>query len=111
VVKEPMTKEKYPEYLEELEETRTLQTEKGELEITYKHMPNVVGKRSKHTGLPIWVGTTTAKASINGGTAEETEAKCWLNEPFTYSRGRVVSTGRLLKQFGLPTSLAEQVKE
>lgn len=105
-------KKVYEENLEdETTEQRTLKTEKGELTITYTHTPNVVGKRSKYTGLPIWVGTTHAVGSINGGTSIETESKCWLNEPFTYSRGRVVSTGRLLKQLGLPTSLAEQVKD
>jgi len=104
-------KEKYVESLEDKEEERIVKTEDGkEIIIEYFHKPNVVGNRSVCTGLPIWVGETIAKASIDGGTEIETVAKCWLNEPYIYSRGRVVSTGRILKQFKLPTSLVEQVK-
>jgi len=104
-------KEIYVESLEDKEEERIVKTEDGkEIAIKYFHKPNVVGRRSVYTGLPIWVGETIAKASIDGGTTIETEAKCWLNEPYTYNRGRVVSTGRVLKEFNLSTSLAEQVK-
>jgi hypothetical protein len=106
-----MTKKVYKENIKDATETRTVKTEKGDVKITYEHTPNVVGKRSKYTGLPIWIGTTKASGSLNGGTQVETEAKCWLKEPFTYQRGRVVTTGRLLKELGLPTSLAEQVKD
>lgn len=102
--------EKYKEYLRDKEEKRKIETPDGVLEIKYQHYPNRVGRRSAYNGLPIWVGKTHAIASIDGGTTVETEAKCWLKEPFTYSRARVVSTGRLLKQLNLPTSLAEQVK-
>jgi len=103
--------EKYKEYIEDKKEKRKIETPEGVLEIEYQHYPNLVGRRSKYNGLPIWVGKTHAKASHNGGTTVETEAKCWLKEPFTYSRARVVSTGRLLKQLNLPTSLAEKVKD
>lgn len=98
--------------IENKEETRTIKLEDGkEMKVAYEHRPNVVGPRSDYTGLPIWVGQTFAKGSINGGTEVETVANCWLKEPYTYSRGRVVSTGRLLKQLRQPTSLAEQVKD
>jgi len=103
-------KRKY-EKVEDKEEARTVKLDDGrELAVTYLHRPNVVGNRSEFTGLPIWVGETVAKASLDGGTEIETTAYCWLKEPYTYSRGRVVSTGRLLKELHLPTSLAEQVK-
>jgi len=105
-----MEKETYEEVLKDLKEKRTVKTEDGKkVEVQYEHKPNDV-KRSFETGLPIWVGKTIAKGSIDGGTEIEVEAKCWVNESFTFSQGRVVSTGRLLKQLGLPTSLAEQVK-
>lgn len=107
-----MKKEKYEVNLKEKQETRTVVTkDKKKLEIEYSHLPNVVGPRSAYTGLPVWVGETTAKGNLDGGTEVETIANCWLKEPFTYSRARVVSTGRLLKQLHLPTSLAEQVKD
>ena len=101
--------------IKELKETRTIKADESvglkiDLVIEYHHQPNVVGPRSDYTGLPIWVGKTTAKTSVNGGTAIETIAYCWLREPFTYSRGRVVSTGRLLKELEYPTYLAKQVK-
>ena len=102
--------------IKELKETRTIKADanvglKVDLVIEYDHQPNVIGPRSEYNGLPIWVGYTKATASVNGGTAIETVAYCWLKEPFTYSRGRVVSTGRLLKELKLPTYLAKQVKE
>lgn len=104
-------KEKYKAVLEDLKEKRTVKTEDGkEVEIQYEHYPNVVGPRSIHTGLPIWVGKTEAKGCLDGGTSIETEARCWTHEPYAYSQARVVSTGRLLKLLGLPTSLTEQVK-
>lgn len=106
-----MKKGTYEEVLKDLKEKRTVKTEDGkEVEVQYEHKPNVV-KRSFETGLPIWVGKTIARGNLDGGTEIEVEAKCWLKEPYTYSRGRVVSTGRLLKQFKLPTKLADQVKE
>lgn len=104
-----MKEEKYK--LEDKTEARTVKLDDGrELTVTYLHRPNVVGDRSAYTGLPIWVGETVAKANLDGGTEIETVAYCWLKEPYTYSRGRVVSTGRLLKELHLSTSLAEQVK-
>ena len=104
-----MKEEKYK--LEDKTEARTVKLDDGrELAVTYLHRPNVVGDRSAYTGLPIWVGETVAKANLDGGTEIETVAYCWLKEPYTYSRGRVVSTGRLLKELHLSTSLAEQVK-
>ena len=107
-----MKENKYDEVLKDLEEKRTVKTEDGkEVEVEYEHKPNVIGRRSVYTGLPIWVGETTAKGNLDGGTEVVTVAKCWLREPYTYSRGRIVSTGRILKQLGLPTSLAEQVEE
>jgi len=99
-------KKTYEEKLKDKEETRTVKAGKAKVEIAYKHQPNVVGPRSKYTGLPIWVGKTEANA--NGITVV---AFCWLNEPYTYDRGRIVTTGRLMKELGLPTSLAEQVKD
>jgi len=107
-----MNKEIYEAELKEKEETRTVKIQEGEeLLVEYLHEPNIVGLRSVYTGLPIWVGRTTAKASKDDGTVIEDVANCWLKEPYTYSRGRVVSTGRLLKQLRLPTLLAEQVKD
>ena len=103
-------KKKYETKLEEKEEKRTIYVEKKELLVTFYHNPNVVGPRSTHTGLPIWVGETVAKGSLDGGTVVETIANCWVNEPYTYTRARVVSAGRLLKQLKLPTELAEQMK-
>lgn len=100
-------KKQYEEKVKDMKEKRKVKVEAGEdIDIEYKHYPNIVGPRSKYTGLPIWVGKTEATA--NGTTVN---AYCWLKEPYTYSRGRVVTTGRLLKQFGLSTSLAEQVEE
>lgn len=105
-----MKEEKYK--LEDKKEARTVTLDDGrELAVAYLHRPNVVGDRSAYTGLPIWVGETVAKASLDGETEIETTAYCWLREPYTYSRGRVVSTGRLLKKLHLPTLLAEQVEE
>ena len=105
-------KKTYEEELKDKKEKRTVKTKDGkEVEIEYEHSPNVVGRRSKYTGLPIWVGETSAKGNYDGGTEVVTVAKCWLNEPFTYNRGRIVSTGRILKQLGLPTELTEQVKD
>lgn len=103
-------KEKYEAKLEAKEEKRTIFVGEKELSLKFYHNPNVVGPRSEHTGLPIWVGETVAKGNLDGGTEVETVAYCWTNEPYTYSRGRVVSTGRLLKQLGLPTLLTDQVK-
>jgi len=106
-----MKEKTYEEVLKDLKEKRTVKTEDGkEVEVQYEHKPNAV-KRSFETGLPIWVGKTIAKGNLDGGTEIEVEAKCWVNEAYTYSQGRVVSTGRLLKGLHLPTSLAEQVKD
>jgi len=105
-------KEKYIAVLEDREEERVLKTEDGkEVEIKYEHYPSVVGPRSVYTGLPIWVGKTEANGCLDGGTSIDVEARCWTHEPYSYSQARVVSTGRLLKQLGLPTKLAEQVKD
>lgn len=102
-------KEQYNPNLQDLEEERSLKIGKQKLVIKYYHQPNVVGERNVYNGLPIWVGKTIAKAQYNGKT-NEAEAKCWLQEPFTYSRARVVTTGRILKQLNLPTNLSEQVR-
>lgn len=100
---------KYEEYVEEKTETREINTKRGKLVIEYKHMPNVV-KRSQYTGLPVWIGKTEATGTLNGGTAIDTEAKCWAHEPWDFSRARVVTTGRILKQLNLPTCWADLVK-
>lgn len=111
-VGERAMKEKYEAVLEDREEKRTIKTDDGkEVEVKYKHYPSVVGPRSIHTGLPIWVGKTEANGCLDGGTQIDVEARCWTHEPYSYSQARVVSTGRLLKQLGLPTNLAEQVKD
>lgn len=92
--------------IQKLEETRVVKTQEGrEIEVKFVHDPNV-GRRSIYNGMPIWTGQTTAEA--NG---IKVDAKCWAKEPFTYSRARVVTAGRLLKKMGLPTDLAEQVKD
>jgi hypothetical protein len=103
-------KEIYEANLKDLQESRKINTFMGELTIDYTHEPNVVGERNTYTGLLIWVGKTTAKTTVNGK-VYETVAKCWVNEPFTYSRARIVATGRLLKKVMLPTSIADQVKD
>lgn len=89
---------------------------KGKLEhigkvydIFYTHYPNYV-RRSKYTGLPSVVGKTEATIKGNTGKTYKAEATCWLMEPFTFERGEHVVTGRLLKQIGLPTILASEVK-
>lgn len=99
-------KEIYEENLKDLKEVRKIEVDGKEIEIQYRHKPNVVGKRSKFTGLPIWVGYT--EAECNG---KKAQAKCWVGEPYTYSQARVVVTGRILKQMKLPTELAEQVRD
>lgn len=105
-------KKEYETVFEDLKEKRVLKVgDKKEIEVKYEHRPNVVGPRSKSNGLPIWVGETTATGNLDGGTEITAQAKCWLKEPYDYSQARVVATGRLLKQLGLPTSLAEQVKD
>ena len=103
-------KRKYETKLEEKEEKRTIFIGKKELLITFCHFPNVVGPRSAHTGLPIWVGETIATGSLDGGAVVETIANCWVNEPFSFTRARVVTAGRLLKQLKLPTELADQME-
>ena len=105
-------KEKYIAVLEDLTETRTIKISDGKaIEVTYKHYPNIVGSRSIHTGLPIWVGKTEASGCLDGGTDQTVEARCWLSEPYSYAQARVIAAGRLLKQLGLPTKLAEQARE
>ena len=102
-----MTKKMYIEQLGDVRETRTIDAGNGKkIEIEFSHFPNVVGTRSKFTGLPIWIGKTVANAP---GATEE--SLCWVNEPYSYAWGRVVATGRVLKKLGLPTSLAEQARE
>ena len=102
---------KYEANLETRNEACVILTEDGKkIDIKYRHRPNAVGPRSNYKGLPIWVGETEATATLDNGTEVTAVAKCWLKEPFTYSRGRVVSTGRLLKELGLPTKLAMQVE-
>jgi len=117
-VKEPMEKnEKHIVLEDETIEERDIKLESGKkLTIKYTHQPNIVGPRSKYTGLPIWIGKTEAHGRIvdqhdKPGFAKTSEAFCWLQEPYDYSQARVVTTGRLLKAFNLPTKLAEQVKE
>lgn len=109
VVYEPM--KKYEANLEKKEEEAVIEHNGKIVHVKYLHEPNVVGPRSEYTGLPIWVGLTTASTNVDGGTQIDVLAKCWMNEPFQYSQARVVSTGRLLKKLGLPTNLAEKVKE
>ncbi len=105
-------KEKYTAVLEDREEKRIVKTEDGkEIEVKYKHYPNAVGPRSVFKGLPIWIGKTEASGCLDGEKKYYVDARCWTNEPFSYSQARVVSTGRLLKILKLPTSLAEQVRE
>ena len=105
-------KKVYEQNLEDTEEKKIIKTDEGtEILVTFQHYPNIVGPRSKYTGLPIWVGKTVASATLNGGTSHEVEAKCWTHEPFDFSQARVVSAGRLMKEFNLPTLLAEQVKD
>lgn len=96
----------YEEVLRDVRETRTIDAGVKKIEIEFSHYPNMVGKRSKFTGLPIWVGKTVANAP---GATEE--ALCWVNEPYAYAWGRVVSAGRVLKKLGLSTKLAEQARE
>lgn len=103
-------KEMYEANLKDLKEARKIKTFMGELTIEYSHEPNVVGERNNYNGLLIWVGKTTAKTTVNGKVYESV-TKCWVNEPFTYSRARIVATGRLLKKIMLPTEIAEQVRE
>ncbi len=101
-----MSRKLYVEVLEDVQETRTIDAGVKKIEIKFSHYPNVVGTRSKFTGLPIWVGKTVANAP--GATGE---SLCWVNEPYSYAWGRVVATGRVLKKLGLPTDLAEQARE
>jgi hypothetical protein len=77
-------------------------------QLEYTHYPNFV-KRSPYTGLPRVVGKTHVKM-VGDGTSYEQEAECWVMEPFTFERGEFVSTGRVLKSMGLPTSFAKEVK-
>ena len=105
-------KQEYEQHLKDKTEENGAVKLDGEkvLEIKYTHYPNVVGPRSRYKGLPIWVGKTEAVGTIDGE-VKKVESMCWVNEPFTYERARYVCTGRLLKAFGLPTSLADQIKE
>jgi len=93
---------------ERVERKGKLVVNKKTYEISYTHYPNYV-RRSKFDGLPRSVGKTFAKI-VTDGTAYEAEAECWVMEPFTFERGELVVTGRLLKSMGLPTVLAEKVK-
>ena len=77
-------------------------------QLEYTHYPNFV-KRSPFTGLAHVVGKTHVKARTDG-TVYEAEAECWVMEPFTFERGEEVSTGRVLKVMGLPTTLVKEVK-
>ena len=107
-----MKEKKYESVLEDTDEKRTIKTQDGkELVIEYHHRPNVVGKRSIHTGLPIWIGHTKAEANGKELKFAEAEAKCWTNEVYDYNQARVVVTGRILKKLNLPTELAEQARE
>jgi len=100
-------KKEYKEDLEDVQETCIIDAGNGKkIEIDFSHFPNVAGKRSKFTGLPIWVGKTKARAL-----GVEAVALCWVKEPYSYERGRYVTAGRILKKLGLPTSLAEQVRK
>lgn len=94
-----------------MKEIATILVGEKEIEIEYEHYPNEVGPRSEYTGLPIWVGKTIASGCLDGGTYMSVEAKCWLNEPYNFEQAKFIATGRLLKVFNLPTSLACQVKE
>jgi len=109
-------KEKYNDILEDIEELGVINVNQDEkIDISFSHHPNVVGPRSKYTGLPIWVGLTVATAVLrdDAGVQDkcQTKAFCWINEPFDYSRARIVTAGRALKIFGYPTKLADQVKD
>jgi hypothetical protein len=112
-----MKKEKHIVLEDETIEERDIKLESGKtLNIKYTHHPNIVGPRSKYTGLPIWVGKTEALGRLvdqndKPGFAKSSEAFCWLQEPYDYSQARVVTTGRLLKAFNQSTKLADQVKD
>ena len=98
-------------YFEDKKDERVINVDKKtKLKIEYEFKPNEVGPRNSQTGLLIWVGKTIAKASLNGGTEKEVEAKCWIRDPYSMEIGREVVTGILLKELELPTKLAEQVK-
>lgn len=97
---------KYESNLKDLKEERHVHTEDKEIVIKYEHQPSIVGPRSEYHGLPIWVGKTNAEAFVNGKSIAKVEAKCWSSEPFTYSRARVVTTGRILKKLKLPRDIA-----
>lgn len=101
-----MYKEKYEE---KIERKGTLEHMEKVYDIEYTHFPNYV-QRSRYTGLPTSVGKTVAEIKEKSGKTYKAEAKCWVMEPFTFERGEYVVTGRLLKQIGLPTSIAENVK-
>lgn len=95
-------------YKEKYVRQGNLKVGKEVYKIEYTHYPNFV-RRSAYTGLAHVVGKTHAKLTTNG-TVYETEAECWIMEPFTFERGEEVATGRLLKQMNLPTILAKEVK-
>lgn len=101
----------YEQNLKSKKEERTIDDGKHKFVVEYNHYPNAVGPRSKYTGLPIWVGKTIARGPYADDQAKEVVAKCWTDEPFDYDQARFIATGRLLKALGLPTSLADQVKE
>lgn len=98
-------KQNYEANLRDLQEERKVHTSDKDIVIKYDHRPNEV-KRSIYSGLPVWIGKTTAEAFVNGKSIATAEAKCWENEAFSYSQARVVVTGRLLKKLKLPTDLA-----
>jgi len=98
------------EYKEKLEysteEVRTILVEEGQrMEIRYVFEPNIVGPRSKYTGLPIWIGRTIATSGKQG-----VEIYCAREEPFDVDQAIYIATGKLLKKMNLPTQLADQVK-
>jgi len=96
----------YKEKLEySTEEIRSIIADNQEIEIRYLFEPNIVGPRSKYTGLPIWIGRTTATHGTTG-----VEIHCAREEPFDVDQAIYIATGKLLKKMNLSTKLAEQVK-
>jgi hypothetical protein len=92
-------------YADEIKRTGTVRANGELITITFMHYPNYV-KRSAFTGLARSVGRTVA-STTRKGTFHSVDTACWVMEPFTFERGEYVSTGRLMKLFGLPTSYAD----
>jgi len=94
--------------MEYMKEKGTIKTENMEINIVFIHNPSI-GERSPYNGKALWLGDTTANTKV-GNISYTAHAKCWIGEPFSYSRGRYISTGRILKEIGLDTKLAKQVR-